>query len=68
MAIEYEFNPQQLQRIEICVLENNTASRVIAEKLGGTYEGILGNKLFHNGKFHPAKCYSLIPSDLEAIN
>jgi len=67
LAIDYGFKQLQLQRIEICVLEANTASISIAEKLGGTYEGILRNKLFHQGKSHPAKCYSLIPSDLSKM-
>jgi len=62
-SIEYGFNQLQLQRIEICALEANIASIAIAEKLGATYEGVLRNKLFHAGKSHPAKCYSLIPSD-----
>jgi RimJ/RimL family protein N-acetyltransferase len=66
-AIEYGFNHLQLQRIEICALEDNTASSAVAEKLGGIYEGILRNKLFHNGKSYPAKCYSLIPGDLRKM-
>lgn len=66
-TIEYGFNELQLQRIEICALENNTASIAVAEKLGATYEGILRNKLFHNGNSCPAKCYSLIPSDLNTL-
>ena len=64
MAIEYGFNQLQLQRIEIYVLEDNASSNAVAEKLGSTYEGILRNKLFHNGKSCPAKCYSVIPNDL----
>lgn len=68
MIIEYGFNQLQLQRIEICALEANTASIAIAEKLGATYEGILRNKLFHYGKSYAAKCYSLIPNDIKTPN
>jgi RimJ/RimL family protein N-acetyltransferase len=63
-AIEYGFNQLQLRRIEICTLETNAASIAVAKKLGATYEGILRNKLFHYGESYPAKCYSLIPNDL----
>lgn len=64
-VVDYAFNELGFQRIEIHVLVENKPSNSVASKLGGNYEGIFRNKLMHNGKSRPAKCYSIIPSDYD---
>ena len=63
--LQYAFIDLGLQRIEIHVLEENYASNRVAEKLNATFEGIQRNKLFFKGKPYSAKCYSLIPADID---
>lgn len=63
-ALEYGFNQLRLMRIEVYVLRDNHASRKVAESLGGEYEGLLRNKLYHLGKPQAAHCYGVIPADL----
>ena len=57
----FGFNELGLTRLEIVVLEDNKASRKIAEKAGAKFECIAENRLIHNGKARPAAVYSLVP-------
>jgi RimJ/RimL family protein N-acetyltransferase len=53
-----------LQRIEVFADVENCASRRVAEKIGGKFEGIARNRAPIAGVNHDAAVYSLIPGDL----
>ncbi len=63
LALEFGLQELQLQRLEIVVAETNLASRKLAEKVGGKFEGILRNRLLISGVTHPAAMYSVIPHE-----
>ncbi|MEI6843101.1 MAG: GNAT family protein [bacterium] len=60
---DYLFKELDINRIEIRVIPENVKSSAIPERLGFTYEGILRQDRFLNGKFFDSKIYSLLRSD-----
>jgi ribosomal-protein-serine acetyltransferase len=59
----YLFKELDINRIEIKVIPENIKSWAIPERLGFTFEGILRQDKFLNGKFFDSKIYSLLRSD-----
>jgi ribosomal-protein-serine acetyltransferase len=57
---DFGFNTLGLVRLEIVILEDNAASRKVAEKCGAKLECIAKNRLIHKGKPGAAALYSLI--------
>lgn len=64
LAANWAFEEQGLQRIEILVQPENTASLRVAVKLGAVCEGIARNGIIIDGQPHEAIVHSLIPGDL----
>lgn len=64
MLAKYGLEYLGLQRIEIVMSVENTASRAVAEAAGGVYEGRLRNRLLLHGRSHDAWVYSITPDDL----
>ncbi len=60
LALEFGLQELHLQRLEIVAAESNLASRKLAEKAGGVFEGILRNRLVINGVSHPAAMYAVV--------
>lgn len=58
---QFGFDYLGLLRIEIIMSVRNQASRRVAEKVGGDFEGRLKNRLFLHGEAHDARLYSLTP-------
>jgi ribosomal-protein-serine acetyltransferase len=56
----FGFNTLGFVRLEIVILEDNAASRKVAEKCGAKLERIAKNRLTHKGKPGTAALYSLI--------
>ncbi len=52
-----------LQRIEIVMSVQNSASKAVAEASGARYEGRARSRLLLHGKRHDAFVYSIIPED-----
>lgn len=52
-------------RIEICAATENRASRKVAERAGGVFEGIRRNGEFLDGRVQDLAVYSIIPGDLD---
>ena len=65
LAAQYAFEQLGFTRLEIHILVDNLPSQAVALKLKAQYEGTFRNKLVFHGEPMAAKCYSLIPSDLE---
>ena len=59
--IEYGFRNLSFFRIEIIMSVNNPASKLVAEKSGGIFEGILKNRLFLHNTLHDAFLYAVTP-------
>ncbi len=62
----WAFEHTDLERLEIVVLEDNLASRRVAEKAGALREGILRCRLRHQGRSHDAVMYALVRGSLDA--
>lgn len=63
LAARFAFDAVKVSRLEIVAARDNVASRKTAERIGGSYEGILRNRLVLQGISMDAAMYSLIPSD-----
>ncbi|MCF7798162.1 MAG: GNAT family N-acetyltransferase [Lentisphaeria bacterium] len=62
--IRYGFMKLQLERIEICVVPDNTRSRAIPERLGFTLEGTLRHYQRHNkNQYRDLMVYSLLSGE-----
>lgn len=59
------FEALPLNRIEIVVAVENVASRRVAEKIGGTFEGVLRSRTVVRDRVLDAAMYSLIPDDFQ---
>lgn len=66
LAIGFAFEAVKVARLEIVVAHDNVPSRKTAERLGGTFEGMLRSRLIINGKSVDAAMYSIVLGDLEA--
>ena len=64
LAATWAFETLGLQRIEILIQPENTASLRVAVKLGGVCEGIARNGMLVDGEPREAIVHSLIPGDL----
>ena len=64
LAIAHAFGALGCRRVEILMQPGNEASKRVAEKAGGHYEGILRNRIVMPDEHKDALCYSVIPSDL----
>jgi ribosomal-protein-serine acetyltransferase len=64
-AVIWAFAQLGLQRIEILVQPENTASLRVAVKLGAVCEGIARNGIIVGGEPREAIVHSLIPADLQ---
>jgi len=58
---KFSFQYLNIQRLEIIMSTQNTASRRVAVKAGAHFEGTLRNRLFLHEQQHDAHIYSLVP-------
>ncbi len=65
LAAAWAFGHLGLQRIEILVQPENTASLRVAVKLGAVCEGIARNGIIIDGEPREAIVHSLIPDDMQ---
>jgi ribosomal-protein-serine acetyltransferase len=65
LAAAWAFAHLGLQRIEILVQPENSASLRVAVKLGAVCEGIARNGIIVDGEPHEAIVHSLVPADLQ---
>ena len=64
MAARFAFDELKLSRVEIIACLDNVASRRVAEKIGGHFEGVARNRLQLKGVPCDAAVYSLLPNDI----
>ncbi len=58
---------RQINRFEITMSVENVPSRRTAERLGAQFEGIARNSLLLHNRFHDARVYSLMASELDQL-
>ncbi len=63
LAIGFAFASVRVARLEIVVAEHNLPSRRTAERLGGTFEGILRKRLVLKGDSLDCAMYSVVLGD-----
>lgn len=57
---EFGFQTLQLVRMELVILEDNTASRAVAERAGAEFECLARKRLMHQGVARTAAVYSFV--------
>lgn len=62
-VLKYAFEILELNRVEIRCGENNVRSRLIPERLGFSFEGILREAEMHADKFINLRIYSLLAGE-----
>lgn len=65
LALAFAFGSAGLTRIEIVAAHDNWPSRKAAKRIGGTFEGLLRNRLKINTNAVDAAMYSVVPGDLQ---
>ncbi len=60
LLTDFIFRSRQLNRLEIRMSVENTASEKVAINAGYTHEGVLREAAFSNGKHHDMNTYSLL--------
>lgn len=64
----YMFSIRPINRIQVNVMEGNSASRKVAEKCGFTYEGTMRRATFHQGEYHNLRLYSLLREECPSLH
>lgn len=65
-AIEYMFQEENINRITAIVLETNSASLKMHEKLGYKIEGLMRNSVYKNGQYKNQYILSLLKQEYES--
>jgi RimJ/RimL family protein N-acetyltransferase len=60
LLVSYLFGRKRVNRMQLNIHPNNTASKRIAEKCGFTFEGIMRGCWFHEGKYQDLEIWSLL--------
>lgn len=63
LALNFAFDTVGVTRVEIVAAHDNVPSRMAAERIGGSFEGILRNRLIINDLAVDAAMYSVVPED-----
>ena len=64
MFVPWCFTKYGLERIEAGCFEENIPSARVLEKAGFTYEGLLRNRVYKNGKCSNAKMFSILSNEV----
>lgn len=68
LIICYSFEELNLHCLTANVLERNTESRKLWEKLGFMQDGLLRDRVYKNGKYHNVAAFSLLKDEYYARN
>lgn len=61
--IQYGFEQQRLLCIYATIIDYNTSSQRLFEKIGFKKEGILRKRIYKNGELHDTFCYSILKEE-----
>lgn len=65
--IAYLFDLKPIERLQVCTVKENVASRKTAEKCGFVFEGTMRKAYFARGKYHDLNLFSLMREEYEAL-
>ena len=68
LLMQYCFEELNLHCLTANVIERNSDSRKLWEKLGFQQDGVLRDRVYKNGKYHNAIAYSLLKEEYYARN
>ncbi len=68
LLIQYCYEELNLHCLTANVIERNSSSRKLWEKLGFQQDGILRDRVYKNGKYHNIIAYSLLKEEYYARN
>lgn len=60
----YMFANKQINRLEIKAIKGNTGSRIVAEKCGFKYEGVMRGAAFQCGEYKDLESFALLREDM----
>lgn len=63
--IDFGMDRMHLNRIEADVIDGNTASMRVLEKLGFRREGVLRERVYKQGKYHDVHLFALLRKELD---
>jgi RimJ/RimL family protein N-acetyltransferase len=64
LLTDYIFDTKPVNRIRLCIVTENKASRGVAAKGGYTHEGTMRGCFFNRGKHHDMELYAMLRKDL----
>jgi RimJ/RimL family protein N-acetyltransferase len=67
LFVSYMFGLKPINRLQLCCDPQNIGSKIIAEKCGFKFEGIIRESFFTRGKFCDNEMYSMLRSEWEAL-
>ena len=67
LLLDFAFCERGLNRVNVLILEGNTASLKICEKCGFQVEGVLRQSIFKQGRFHNQVVMSLLQEEFYAM-
>jgi RimJ/RimL family protein N-acetyltransferase len=57
------FRELSLHRVQLRIMEGNTASRKLAERMGFVYEGVRRDSIFVKGSYRRVHIYSMLAEE-----
>ncbi len=66
LLVDWLFSTKKINRLQLGILTENTASKRVAEKSGFRFEGVLRGAIFLRGGNHDLEMWSLLRSEWEA--
>lgn len=64
LLVRYLFETKPVNRIQLCIHADNTASRRVAEKCGFTHEGTARGAWLNRGRYESMEVYSILREDV----
>jgi ribosomal-protein-alanine N-acetyltransferase len=64
LLVRYLFETKLVNRLQLCIHPDNTASRRVAEKCGFTHEGTARGAWLNRGKYVSMEVYSILREDV----
>jgi len=66
LLVNYVFGRRRVNRIQLNIHPDNTASKRVAQKCGFSFEGIMRGCWFHRGVFHDLEIWSILRAEAAA--
>ncbi len=60
LLVHYLFGRKRVNRMQLNIHPDNSASKRVAEKCGFTFEGLMRGCWFHQGEYHDLEIWSLL--------